>query len=178
MDRRATALGLLIPSAVASADVTDLSGATISDAADLAAATVNNTEQTANDPNTTCYLKAAGGNVVPRTNLVVGEVYAEDVSTATGECVSFDTSSYTVRLTANLQAYIPTSLGYHWVTFCSTSTSQGSVDGVTVPLIAHTVCDLGAPSPYLNSYHRVQGILTDSRGQTFLDYSPIWFDTP
>jgi hypothetical protein len=168
--------GIAVP-LVANADATD-TGAIVTEAQDIASATANNAQQVLNDPNTTCNLKAAGDNVEQRTNFVVGELFTQDLGTATGECVSFNAASYSAKVTMNVQAYIPVSGVFKWVTFCSTFTSASSVEGVAQPLPAERLCQITAPSIYLNRYHRVQAIITNTRAQTFYDYSPIWFDTP
>ena len=170
------ALGALPASANAAA--TDVA-AIVTEAQDIAAASLNNSGQTLNDPNTTCTVKAIGDNLVQRENLLVAEVYTEDFGTATGTCASFDTSSYSATVTMALQAFYQTSAtSGRWVTYASTSASANSIFGVAQPFPATLINTIVAPSDLLNRYHRVAGVLTTSRGQRFVDYSPLWFDTP
>ena len=174
----ATAIaGLLLSSttAPARADETDIGGAALTYALDVAAAEVQNAGNAIKDPNTTCNLAATGDNVVPRVNALVAEVHAEDVIAADGTCVSFETGAYSATVYVYDQMYTPTSITTGtWSNACGTSVTTNSIGGVAnTP--AYKLCLFPFPSAALGKYHRAKAVLTNTRGQTFVKYSPIWY---
>ena len=163
----------------AQAAVTDIGGATLTNTQDTAAAALANTSAAAADPNTTCKVNAVGANAVQRTNALVGEVYAQDVVAGVGECLSLSSGTYSGTVTIRAQYYTAASVttGY-WTTFCSASASGSSLAGVLGPLTPTKLCSVSFPSAALNKYHRAVATLTNSRGQTFTDISPVWWVGP
>ncbi len=163
----------------AHADVTDVSGAEITNALDqFAAASV------ATDPNLTCDVQAGGRDLVQHTNYVVGEVYGQDFGEATGVCVSLDTGRrYSVGLRVQIEYFTATGLtsGY-WlqVPGCYAVSGGTSLYGVAAPLPAVKTCTYPGTSGYLNRYHRAHAILTPAVAGAAVRhaYSPIWFMAP
>lgn len=158
-------------------------------AADITAAQLTNSlDQVAaasvtTDPDVTCDVEAGGREVVQRTNYVVGEVYAQDLGEASGECVSLDTARrYTVSLSVTVEYFTATGLtsGYWTATPCRAPSGADSTSGVAVPVPAVATCTYPGTSGYLNRYHRAHAVLTTSIPGTPVRhaYSPIWFMAP
>lgn len=163
----------------AHADVIDIGGATLTHSFDVSDAALANLAQSSVDPNTTCQITTTGTALVQRTNALVGEVYGQDMGTAVGECFSFNPASYSATVTVHVEAFYPNSLtGGEWRVVCSDSKSASSVAGIVQPLPPVALCTYAGMNPHLNRYHRAHGILTNTRGQKFESYSPMWYMTP
>lgn len=164
----------------ASADVNDAGGALLTNTLDMAEAALGNTDAALADPNTTCKVTATGNVLVQRTNALVADVFAEDLIVGVGSCVSLSSGTYSGTVTVVDQYYVATSAtSGTWKNACAASpVSASSVAGVLQPLPANRICSYGFPSGALNRYHRAVATLTNSRGQRFVDISPVWFLTP
>lgn len=177
----AVAAAVAMTPVAAHADVTDVTAAELTNSLDQAdAATVSATA----DPNITCDVKAAGRDVVQHTNYVVGEVYGQDLGSATGECASLDTARlYTSRLEVQIEYFTSTGLasGY-WlpVPGCSGTSYGDSVQGVAVPPPPLVFCGYSSTSGYLNRYHRAHATLVPGVPGASVRhaYSPTWFMAP
>jgi hypothetical protein len=169
--------GLLLPiTTTAHADETDIGGAALTYALDVAAAEAQNAANELQDPNTTCNIVVTGDNVVQRVNALVAEVHAEDVIAADGTCVSFSTGTYTAHVSAVDEVYTPSSLtNGSWGASCAApGAGANSIEGVA-NAVTYKLCTFPFPSSALGRYHRAKAVLTNSRGQTFTKYSPIWY---
>lgn len=165
--------------APASADVSDGGGAALSNTLDMAEAALGNTDAALADPNTTCKVTATGNVLVQRTNALVADVFAQNVIVGAGTCISLSPGTYTGTVKVVNQYYVATSATTgSWVDACSASTPASSVAGVLQPVPTSKLCSYAFPSAALNRYHRAVATLTNSRGQKFVDISPIWFLTP
>jgi hypothetical protein len=172
----ALALPLLTGAPPANAAVGDAAGALATTAIDVAAATISNAQNELKDPNTTCQVSVTGDNVVQRVNALVAEVHAEDAIAAVGDCVSHSAGTYTGTVTAFDEVYTATSVTTGtWGSACNAASPGSSIEGVLQPLPAAKVCAYPFPSGALGKYHRAKGILTNSRGQAFVAYSPVWY---
>lgn len=163
----------------AHAGAEDLLAASLTHTIDVESAALENFAQVQGDPNTTCQVTTTGTAVVQRTNALVGEIYGQDMGTAVGECFSFDTSRYSATVVVHVEAFYASGLvGGTWVTVCSASSSAPSIAGFAQPVPPVALCSYAGMNPHLNRYHRAHGILTNTRGQVYHSYSPIWFMTP
>jgi hypothetical protein len=161
----------------------DLAGASATWSLDVSRASVNNANQTAADPNTTCQVTTTGDALVQSTDALVAQVYGEDFGAASGTCLSFDTTTtYNATVTVSLEAFYPDRPGALTGTWKVISTSPpestNSLQGLAEPLPTYLIQRYGLNDPSLNRYHRAHGIITDTRGQRFESYSPYWFMNP
>ncbi len=159
----------------AHAGVDDAGGALLTTALDVAAATLGNASNALADPNTTCKVTAAGDNAVQRVNYQLGENHAQDVVAGDGECVSLSSGTYNGTVTVYDQVFTATSAtSGTWGNACGASATGASIAGVLKVQVTK-LCTFPFPSAGLGKYHRAKAVLSNSRGQVFVDYTPVWY---
>jgi len=161
--------------APAHASLADLSPATLSNVSDMVAAAGDTVQG-----NVTCRADVYGGALVQHTNVVAGDVFAQDFAVGQGLCNSLTLEQFSATLYVDIEYYDAAYRKWRAVGGTIKSRQASSRAGVLeLPPLTSIAKYSTFPNTYLDRYHRGHVQINTSFGKVFHNYTPaIWFMAP